>query len=71
MADSIAVETSADGLVVSIVVGASYSIFVERGTLYVAPQPFLTPAYAIVKPELIRALRNILKRHSYTLATVE
>jgi HK97 gp10 family phage protein len=66
--DSIAVETSSDGLVVRIVAGVDYAIFVERGTVYMAAQPFIEPAVAVIKPELIKSLKRILRQHGYQIA---
>ena len=43
-----------------VAVGANYGIFVEYGSVHGPPQPYLTPAAEMVKPEFERAMDKIL-----------
>lgn len=42
-----------------IVVGATYGIYVELGTMYMAAQPYLLPAAELVKPQYLAALSGL------------
>lgn len=70
--DSIAVETYSGhrpgfGVAKRVVVGAKndqgveYGPFVEFGTVHMAAQPFLMPAFLSVQPQLIEAIKQIAK----------
>lgn len=70
--DSIAVETYSGhrpgfGVAKRVVVGAKneqgveYGPFVEFGTVNMAAQPFLMPAFLSVQPQLIAAMKQIAK----------
>lgn len=64
--DSIAIETFSGhrpgfGVAKRVVVGEFYAPFVEFGTSRMAAQPFLYPAFAAVKPNVIREMEKIAK----------
>lgn len=42
-----------------VVVGASYGLYVEMGSVHMAPRPFLAPAVARVKPQFDEAFRRL------------
>lgn len=41
--------------------GAYYGLFVELGTRFMSPQPFLGPALEAEKPELIKDIETVFK----------
>ena len=64
--DTIAVESNARGDVQKLVAGGA-SLFLEFGTVHMDAQPFLRPAVAEVKPELMKDLRRILRHYGYSV----
>lgn len=42
-----------------VVVGADYGAFVNYGTRHQAPQPFVEPAIAVVRPVFLAAMRKV------------
>lgn len=42
-----------------VAVGANYGAYVEYGTVHGPPQPYLTPAVEMMRPEFIRALETL------------
>jgi HK97 gp10 family phage protein len=59
LAESIAVEDGEDG--VRVVVGASYAAFVEFGTRRAPARPFLTPALAERRADIVTGLGEDLR----------
>jgi hypothetical protein len=61
LADSIEVEEVPTGET-SVNVWAFYGVFVEKGTVDTAAEPYLFPAAVANEPELINAVRKTLRR---------
>lgn len=46
----------------AVYVGAEYAIYLEFGTVWMLPRPFLTPALESARPELEKALASAVAR---------
>lgn len=55
------IEYKPNGLQVEVVAGVDYASFVEFGTRFMEPQPFLTPAFELVAPQIERDIQEALK----------
>lgn len=51
-----------DGLTGIVTVGAFYGVYLEFGTRYMRPQPFLFPSFLIAKAAYLRDLESIIRR---------
>lgn len=56
------IECKPDGLQVEVIAGTNYASFVEFGTLFMEAQPFLTPAFELVAPQVVRDIEEVLKK---------
>lgn len=55
------IQTELEGdLTAHVVVGVEYAEYVEHGTYKMAPQPYLTPAAALVEPQFIANVTKAL-----------
>lgn len=55
------IEYKPNGLQVEVVAGVDYASFVEFGTRFMEPQPFLTPAFELVAPQIERDIKEVLQ----------
>lgn len=55
------IEYKPEGMQVQVVATADYASFVEFGTRFMDPQPFLTPAFELVAPQIERNIQEVLK----------
>lgn len=55
------IECKLDGLQVEVIAGTNYASFVEFGTRFMEAQPYLTPAFELVAPQIERNVREVLK----------
>jgi len=57
---SLRVRLSEDGTSGQVAADVPYAACVEMGTFHSAPQPFLYPAFALVRPQLPAMLKQLL-----------
>jgi HK97 gp10 family phage protein len=56
------IQTEMEGdLTAHVTVGVEYAEYVEHGTYKMAPQPYLTPAAALVEPQFIENVKAALR----------
>lgn len=55
------IEYKPNELQVEVVAGVDYASFVEFGTRFMEPQPFLTPAFELVAPQIERDIKEVLQ----------
>lgn len=55
------IESRTEDMRVEVVATTDYAAFVEFGTRFMDPQPFLTPAFELVAPQVVRDIEEALK----------